>query len=227
MPDIASAFSIYGPSGRENKGNRFWFTRLFMSLLMILVTTLITDLGIVLLVDDGLNLLKSTYKEEVRYLSDSMDVRAQTFVSDWVNISYHWAFEKTGIHSYLYSGGGQITSNLLSNIWPLLQGAVIGFQIFMMRLAVIVLMVPFMLLIMIIAVADGYLGWFRRRSGGGRESGFIYHRSKNIVGWSIIGLWFLYLVPPFAIDPIYIFLPSLSILGIATRFSIQNIKKYI
>ena len=227
MGDVVSAFSIYGPSGRGNRGNRFWFTRLFMSLLMILVTTLITDLGIVLLMDDGLSLLKSTYQEEASYLSDSMHVQAQTFVSDWVNISYHWAFEKTGIHSYLYSGESQITSNLLSNIWPLLQGVVIGFQIFVMRLAVIVLMMPFILLIMIIAVVDGYLGWFRRRTGGGRESGFIYHRSKNIVCWSIIGLWFFYLVPPFAIDPVYIFLPSIILLGLSTRFSIQYFKKYI
>lgn len=227
MAETSSIFNFYQAVEGPGATNRFWFTRLLLALLGLLLATLITDFGIVLFVDDGLTVLKNTYHEEVQYLSNSMDAQAQTFVSEWVNTAYHWIFVKSGVHHYLYSGGGQITNNLLSNLWPLLQGIVIGFQIFMLRLAVIALMLPFMGLIMIVAIADGYLGWFRRRSGGGRESGFIYHRSKNVVGWSLISLWFFYLVPPFAINPVYIFLPSMIILGISTRFSIQYFKKYL
>jgi len=194
---------------------------------MLLFATIITDLGIVLFVPDGLQLLKDTYSEEVQYLSASLDNRSETFVSEWVNKIYQFVFVKSGIHSYLYSGGGSITPNLISGMWPLIQGITIGFQIFIMRLAVIVLMMPFLLLVMLVTAADGYLGWYKRRTEGGRESGFIYHRSKNLVGWSLIGLWFFYLVPPFAIDPLYIFLPSICILGVSTRLSVQYFKKYI
>ena len=40
------------------------------------------------------------------------------------------------------------------------------------------------------------------------------------------GMWFFYLVPPFAIDPIYIFLPTIILLGLFSRLSVQFFKKY-
>jgi integrating conjugative element membrane protein (TIGR03747 family) len=131
------------------------------------------------------------------------------------------------LHDVLHSKGNAFTSSLISGMWPIIQGAMIGFQIFMIRLAVIVLMMPFLALVSIVAASDGFLGWYRRRTGAARESAFIYHRSKRMVAWSIFGLWFFYLVPPFAIDPAYIFVPTLIILAIFIRLSIQFFKKYI
>ena len=226
MADSSSFFNIYNTE--QSKPRRYpWFIALIRMLFAILIMTLITNLSIVMFWPDGLQLLKNTYHQEVQYLSENIDERSTDLISQWVNQAYDYLFIKTGFQGYIYSGGSQITSSIISGIWPLLQGAMIGFQIFMIRLSVIILMLPFLLLIMAVTASDGYLEWYLRRTSGARESAFIYHRAKRLLSWSLIGLWFFYLMPPFAIDPIYIFVPAIFLIGIFTRISIQFFKKYV
>lgn len=227
MAEADSFFNMYSAAGSKEKTKAPWFINVLRTLLTLLLMTLITDLSIVMFVPDGLGMLKNAYNQEVEYLSVNIDSRSTEFISHWVNTAYEWIFVKTGIHGYLYSNGNPFSDSLISGFWPLLQGALIGFQIFMIRLSVIILMIPFVILVMLVAASDGYLEWYRRRTGGARESAFIYHRSKRLVAWSIIALWFLYLIPPFAIDPAYIFVPVILIVVIFTRLSIQFFKKYV
>jgi integrating conjugative element membrane protein (TIGR03747 family) len=228
MADSSSYFNFYRAAQTPDKRkNSLWFVSLLRMLMTLLFMTLLTDIGIVMFWPDGLQLLKNTYHEEVQYLRANIDAQTTELISKWVNATYEWIFIKTGIHGYLYSGGNKFTGSLISGMWPLIQGAMIGFQIFMIRLSVIILMLPFIALIMMVAASDGYLEWYRRRTGGARESAFIYHRSKNLMNWSLVGFWFFYLVPPFAIDPIYIFIPSILLLGLFSRLSIQFFKKYV
>ena len=228
MADSSSYFNFYRAAQTPSESsNRLWFINLLRMLIALLFMTLLTDLAIVMFWPDGLQLLKDTYQQEVQYLSANIDRQTTDLISQWVNTAYEWTFIKTGIQGYLYSGGNQLTGNLISGMWPMIQGAMIGFQIFMIRLSVIILMAPFIVLVMLVLASDGYLEWYRRRTGGARESAFIYHRSKHMVSWSLAGLWFFYLVPPFAVDPVYIFLPSILFLGIFSRLSIQFFKKYV
>lgn len=227
MSEAESFFNLYRAAGKQETRKAPWFIILLRTLLMLLLMTLITDLSIVMFVPEGLQMLKDAYNQEVEYLSVNIDRRSTEFISNWVNTAYEWVFIKTSIHEFLYSRGNQVTDSLVSGFWPLLQGALIGFQIFMIRLSVIILMLPFVILVMLVAASDGYLGWYRRRTSGARESAFIYHRSKRLVSGSIIALWFLYLIPPFAIDPAIIFIPSILIAAIFTRLSIQFFKKYV
>lgn len=227
MADASSYFNFYSAAERSKSENSFWLLKILQTLLLLLFMTLLTDLAIVMFMPDGLQILKNAYNQEVQYLSANIDPGTSEFISNWINTSYEWAFIKTGIHDYLYAGGNRTSNNLITGLWPMLQGATIGFQIFMIRLAVIFLMLPFLVLVIVVSAADGFLGWYLRRTSGARESGFIYHRSKNMVSWSIIGLWFIYLVPPFAIDPMVIFIPSVLLLSIFTRLSIQFFKKYV
>ncbi len=227
MADSSSFFNFYRVAEKKETKNQLWFIKLIQILFGLLFMTLLTDLGIVMFWSDGLALLKDTYHQEVQYLSININAQTTELISSWVNTAYEWVFIKTGVHGYLYSGGSRITSGLISGFWPMIQGAMIGFQIFMIRLCVIILMLPFIIMVMVVAASDGYLEWYRRRTGGARESAFIYHRSKHMVSWSLIGLWFLYLIPPFAINPVYIFLPSIVFLGGFSRLSIQFFKKYV
>ncbi len=227
MADSSSFFNFYRSAEKARPEHLPWFIKLIQTLLLILFMTLLTDLGIVMFVPDGLQMLKDAYNDEIRYLSANIDLRATEFISRLVDMSYNWVFIKTGIYDYLYSGGNQLSSSLIVGMWPLMQGVMIGFQIFMIRLSVLILMLPFLLLMMVVAAADGYLEWYRRRTGGARESGFIYHRSKSMVTWAITGLWFFYLIPPFAVDPIYVFIPTVFLLTIFTRLTIQFFKKYV
>jgi integrating conjugative element membrane protein (TIGR03747 family) len=227
MADSSSYFNIYRAAQQQREGNLPWIIGLIRALFIILLSTLLIDIGIVMFMPDGLQLLKDTYHTEIQYLSRNLDARSTDFITAWVNQSYEWVFIKTGLHGVLHSNGNQFTNSLISGMRPIIQGAMIGFQIFMIRLAVIALMLPFLALVSIVAASDGFLGWYRRRTGAARESAFIYHRSKRMVAWSIFGLWFFYLVPPFAIDPAYIFLPVLMLLSLFIRLSVQYFKKYI
>ena len=227
MSDASSFFNFYRAAESEKPRDYPWFISLIRMLLAILFLTLITNIGIVMLLPDGLMILKNTYAQEVQYLSTNIDSQTTLMISSWVNLAYEYVFIKTGIHGYLYSGGNQLTGSLISGMWPYIQGAIIGFQIFMIRLSVIILMLPFVILVMLVAASDGYLEWFRRRTGGARESAFIYHRSKHLVSWSLVGLWVLYLVPPVAVDPLYVFLPTIAFIFVFTKLSVQFFKKYI
>lgn len=227
MSDSASFFNIYRAAEKHESKNQLWFVRLLQAILGLFLITLLTDIGIVLFWPDGLNLLKNTYQQEIQYLSINIDETTTQLIATWSQTAYDWVFVKTGIQRFLYSGGNQLTQSLISGFWPVLQGAMIGFQIFVIRLCVIILMLPFIAIVMAVAASDGFLEWYRRRTGGGRESAFIYHRSKHMVSWSLIGFWFFYLVPPFAINPVYLFLPLVLLLGVFSRLSIQFFKKYV
>ena len=227
MADSSSYFNFYRVAQQPARGNSLWFINILRALVMLLLMTLLTDLLVVLFWPDGLQVLKNTYTQEIQYLSANIDERTAGVISSWVNTAYDWSFVKTGIHHYLYSGGNGITSSIISGVWPAFQGSMIGFQIFIIRLSVIVLMLPFLLLMMIIGATDGYLQWYLRRTSGARESAFIYHRSKRIACWSLFGFWFLYLVPPFSIDPAWIFIPSILLIALFTRLTVQYFKKYV
>ena len=227
MADSSSYFNFYRVAQTPEPNNQLWFINLLRMVVALLFMTLLTDLAIVMFWPDGLQLLKNTYSQEVQYLTANIKAPTIERITYWVKSAYDWIFIKTGIQSYLYSGGNQITGSLISGMWPMIQGVMIGFQIFMIRLSVIILMLPFIVLVMLVSATDGYLEWYRRRTGGARESAFIYHRSKHMVSWSLAGLWFFYLVPPFAVDPIYIFLPAILFLGIFSRLSVQFFKKYV
>ncbi|MCF6337892.1 MAG: DUF4400 domain-containing protein [Gammaproteobacteria bacterium] len=57
----------------------------------------------------------------------------------------------------------------------------IDLKLFALRVGILILTLPF--LILITAVADGFVGWYLHRTGGERESGFIYHRAKRGLAW--------------------------------------------
>ena len=81
---------------------------------------------------------------------------------------------------------GQSTEiEFVETLRPAIETAMIGLQLFALRLGVILLTLPFLVIVILAAVTDGFLGWYLRRTGGERESGFIYHRAKRALAWSI------------------------------------------
>ncbi len=227
MADASSFFNFYSVAEKARPVRVAWYVQIIRSLLASAIMAILIDMGIVMFMTGGLEMLKETYRVEVQYLSTSMNARSTELVTIWVSESYRILFIETGIHDYLYTSNHQISSPIIVGMWPLLQGAMIGFQVFMIRLSVIVLFMPFILLSIIVSISDGFLGWYLRRTSGARESGFIYHRSRFFLTWGISSLCFLYLVPPFAINPTVIFIPLIIISAACTRLSVQYFKKYV
>lgn len=107
------------------------------------------------------------------------------------------------------------------------QTAATGLQLFSARLAVLLLAAPLVLLTATGAFADGLVVWYLRRTGGGRESGFLYHRAKRFAGGSLVVLCLVYLVPPVALDPRAVLPPFLLAFAVSVRYAAAYFKKYL
>lgn len=105
--------------------------------------------------------------------------------------------------------------------------AATGLQLFSARLAVLILSLPLLLLAALGGFADGLVVWFLRRTGGGRESGFIYHRAKRAVAYSLVLSAAIYLIPPAVMNPRWVLPPLLVIFASGIRYSTAYFKKYL
>jgi len=105
--------------------------------------------------------------------------------------------------------------------------AAVGLQLFSARLAIVALSSPLIALASIGAAVDGLVVWYLRRTGGGRESGFIFHRAKRHGAHAMLAFCFVYLVPPQTVDP-RIAVTALAVaVTLAVRVSVANFKKYL
>lgn len=107
------------------------------------------------------------------------------------------------------------------------ESAATGLQLFSARLAVLVLTLPLLSLAALGGFADGLVAWFLRRTGGGRESGFIYHRAKRAVAYSLVLTAAVYLVPPIPMNPRWVLPPLLLVFASGIRFATAYFKKYL
>jgi len=100
-------------------------------------------------------------------------------------------------------------------------------QLFASRLAVLAMAIPLFLLAAVEAVSDGLVTWYLRRTGGGRESAFIYHRAKRLIALSVLGLCLAYLAPPMLIDPRWVIPPFVFAFAAGVRVATAYFKKYL
>ena len=202
-------------------------------IVIIALLVLIIDLFCVFVLwsPDGVSRLEQTLHQELAYLG-----LPQAKVDILVGVAtsfYETVFVSTGIDgmmrhaSSLPSSSNSTEIEFVETLRPAIETAMIGLQLFALRLGVILLTLPFFAIVILGAISDGFLGWYLRRTGGERESGFIYHRAKRALAWSIVGLWVVYLLPPIPMDPKYILPPFLLIAGIATRLQVSFFKKFL
>lgn len=144
-------------------------------------------------------------------------------------------FEWTGL-DYLVEGASDASTSrrphalmarLVLAADTLLRTSATGLQLFSLRLGVLALSAPFIGLVLIGAAADGLVTWYWRRTGGGRESGFVFHRAKRTVAMAALGLCFAYLVPPVSVDGRIAIASFALVVAIALRLAVGHFKKYI
>ncbi len=209
-----------------------WLAKWFFLLTLFV---LIVDIFCVFVVwsPNGARHLESVFQQEVALLALQPSQRA--FLVDVMRALYQGVFVSTGIDGMSREAASpqpaaeqsETLHDFANTLWPLLETAMLGLQLFALRIGVLILTLPFLLLITAVAMADGYVGWYLRRTGGERESGFLYHRAKRGLAWSILLLWAVYFIPPIPMDPKYVLPPFLIASGIATRFHVAFFKKYL
>ena len=177
---------------------------------------------------NGARHLESVFQQEVALLD--LQPAQVAFLVDVTQAFYEQVFVSTGIDGTLRQSGAETpaTAHDFANaLWPVLETAMIGLKLFALRVGILILTLPFLILITAVAMADGFVGWYLRRTGGERESGFIYHRAKRGLAWSFLLLWVVYLIPPVPMDPRYLLPPFLIASGVATRLHVAFFKKYL
>ena len=226
-----NAYAVYPRAGsplipEHSVLGGLWRWLRWVAALSILV--LLTDLLFVVVIwDDGTQALVGLIATERQILGLDSSTVAGRFVDATVATAYDWLFVKTGLGNWLTTQRSELLAALIDGLWVLVDTALLGLQLFAMRLAVLILSLPLFVLVGMTAVADGLYGWLMRRTGGGRESGFIYHRAKRAVPVFLLLVWAVYLLPPVPMNPRWIIPPFVVLFGIALRLRVSYFKKYI
>lgn len=100
-------------------------------------------------------------------------------------------------------------------------------QLIGLRIGVLLASLPLFLVVGLAGAVDGAAAWYTRRTAGGRESGFIYHRAKFALWAALFVLWAVYLLPPTVLDPKIIIPPFIVFFGVTVRTAVSWFKKYV
>ena len=105
--------------------------------------------------------------------------------------------------------------------------AMIGTQLFGVRLATLVLALPLLVLVYCVALTDGLTQRAIRRACGGRESASLYHRAKHLQVVLLAMGGAVSLLLPVSIDPRWIWVPGIAVLAILARLQWSYYKKHL
>jgi len=226
-----NAYAVYPRAGsplipEHSVLGGLWRWLRWVAALCILVL-LIDLLFVIVIWDDGTQALVGLIATERQILVLDSSTGAGRFVDTTITAAHDWVFVKTGLGNWLTTQRSGLLAALIDGLWVLVETALLGLQLFAMRLAVLILSLPLFVLVGTTAVADGLYGWLMRRTGGGRESGFIYHRAKRAVPVFLLLVWAVYLVPPVPMNPRWVIPPFVVLFAIALRLRVSYFKKYI
>lgn len=183
----------------------------------------------------GVEALKANLAVEVDLVSRLSDDRTWATIRMITDSIYQVVFGWSGMDDLLRQAAdpapltplNEIMRGFARGFWVFLETAAVGLQLFALRIGVLVLATPLFLVTTFAAATDGLIPWYLRRTGAGRESGFIYHRSKRGLALSVLALWVIYLVPPVPLDPRWVIPSFLCLSAISVRVTVAYFKKYI
>lgn len=158
----------------------------------------------------------------------------QTIVQ-WLDFLNQWLLVKTGFADFarqarVSSQGNGVWSwinQLYVSIEDFVVAAVYVAFTFVVRLTILVLATPLFLVAMFTGFVDGLMRRDLRKFGAGRESSFVYHRAKRAMTPLLVAPWIVYLSLPFSLNPLLIFIPSATMLGVTTAITATTFKKYL
>ncbi|WP_193092066.1 TIGR03747 family integrating conjugative element membrane protein [Halomonas colorata] len=157
-----------------------------------------------------------------RSLIVSRPIEAAT---SFVGLVYEWSFVKTGIISLLESNRNN--GGWLGALADYVQAAIYVTLMTLTRVVILVLTSPLFALAALVGFVDGLVRRDLRRFGAGRESAFVYHHAKKMVGPIFVIGWICYLSVPFAIHPNVFLLPCAALFGVLISIATGSFKKYL
>lgn len=215
-----------------------WFFGMSLLLLALILAAWVIDWVFVFKVwPDGIGKLETI-------LSADLDRAAQLgesysdlprFAAGTANFLYALLFEATGIHGmgarFAQASSLSIPDTIVRNTYisnfEVIRVAMIGTQLFGVRLAILITALPLLALAYGAALTDGLVQRAIRRASGGRESASLYHRAKHLQVMLLITAAVIGLLLPASIDPRYIWVPAAISLMALTRLQWAYYKKHL
>jgi integrating conjugative element membrane protein (TIGR03747 family) len=211
---------------------------LTLALTGILVTAWIVDWIFVFRVwTEGIDRLKGILAADLARALDfaAWQDGAPGIVTGIANFLYEMIFMVPGIHDmgmrFAEDEALSIPDTIVRNAYLVnieaIKVAMIGTQLFGVRLATLVMIVPLHILIYLVAGVDGLTQRALRRASGGRESASLYHRAKHLQIVIVVMAGAMILIQPVSIDPRLIGMPCIVFVGIFARLQWAYYKKHL
>lgn len=223
-------------------GTLKWFVFLF-------VITLLVDLCVAFFA--GTTHLHSVLRNDIALIDrlDSTSTQYNRSITT-ANTLYRWIFVNSGIDAVgqRYSRpeefdpyapnnrrtaaqkAQQVDDHILARFyvmsWPVIETAMLGLQLYGVRLGVVLSLVPMALVFFVGALIDGYVVRMVRRYRAARESSDRHNLAVAGIYLSIL-LTGIYLMLPVSIDPRLILLPAIAINAWFIWCAVAYFKKYL
>ena len=211
---------------------------LILGLVGIVVVTWIVDWTFVFKVwPEGVGRLKGILAADLARTLELADWQGgvPSIVTGTANFLYGLVFGVTGIHDMglRFAEGAALSipdtivrNSYLANI-DAIEVAMIGTQLLGVRLVPLAMMAPLLMLVYLVAAADGLTQRAIRRACGGRESASLYHRAKHLQVMLLVMSGVLVLIQPVSIDPRLVGVPVALFVGILARLQWACYKKHL
>ena len=151
------------------------------------------------------------------------------------NFLYASLFQATGIHDMgaRFADGAALSipdtivrKTYIANA-EAIEVAMVGTQLFGVRIATLMMAIPLFALVYSVALTDGLVQRAVRRASGGHESSSLYHRAKHLQLLLLVTSGAVNLLLPESIDPRCIWVPGVTVLGILVRIQWAYYKKHL
>ncbi len=151
------------------------------------------------------------------------------------NTLYALVFEMTGVHEMgLHFAEGTalsipdtITRSAYIAHQAEIEVAMVGTQLFGVRIGLLMGGIPLLALGYVVALADGLVHRAVRRACGGRESSSLYHRAKLVQVTTVAGMLAGVLLLPISFDSRWVWVPACFLLAMAASVQWRYYKKHL
>lgn len=215
-----------------------WIFGVSLLLLVLILAAWIVDWVFVFKVwPDGAASLQRILHEDLGRAARLRDSYSELpRVAAWTaNFLYALLFEATGIHgmgaSFAQPSSLSIPDTIVRNAYianfEVIRVAMVGTQLFGVRLATLMMATPLFALFYCAGLADGLTARAVRRASGGRESASLYHRAKHLQVLLLVMSAAVGLLLPVSIDPRYVWMPGTLAVAILARLQWAYYKKHL
>lgn len=235
MASRNASFHEGGITGALLAPLKLFFGALLVLLALILAAWIVDWIFVFHVWPDGVARLQTILAEDLARSAQNSSDESAHMAETTANFLYALLFEATGIHGmgarFAQASALSIPDTIVRDTYvanfEAIQVAMIGTQLFGVRLATLTMAVPLFALVYGVALTDGLVQRAIRRASGGRESASLYHRAKHLQVVLLVTSAAATLLLPASIDPRYISVPGALAVAILARVQWAYYKKHL